>query len=414
VTPASTGAITGTVTLSSASSTVGVVALAASAIPPGIAISLPQLSFSVTSVGTPSAVQTVTLKNSGTALPLTHLSIGATNPAEFPFTTNCPATLPAQTSCTISVTFAPTGYGLRAGIMNITADGGISAALPESGTASKGTPAITLASNVNTTMLLGQVTFTATVSSPGPMPGGTVNFMDGSVVLGPAVLSNGTASLNTSALTAGTHIISVVYGGDANYVTGSSNTVPEAVLDFSLKPVGAAGGTQTVVPGNSATYQVAITPTSGASFPVAATLTVPGLPQGATAKLNTAPWSQLSATSWQVPATTTLDNVSLTFHVPVQAVAAQSTKGSSDRWPPAAWGILLLPFAYRFRRAARRPAGKLAVVMMMAAALTAIAGLSGCGSRNGFFGEAPRTYTVTVTVTAGSVSHSTDLTLNVQ
>jgi hypothetical protein len=51
---------------------------------------------------------------------------------------------------------------------------------------------------------------------------------------------------------------------------------------------------------------------------------------------------------------------------------------------------------------------------MMAAALTAIAGLSGCGSRNGFFGEAPRTYTVTVTVTAGSVSHSTDLTLNVQ
>ena len=438
VTPASSGAITGTVTLSSgtgisftggisrahnaalsaavsatSSSTIGVVALSASAIPPGIAFSIPQLSFAVTSVGTPSTGQTVVLKNSGTALALTHLSVGETNLAEFPFTTNCLATLPAQASCTISVNFAPTGYGLRAGTMNITADGGISAALPESGTAGKGTPAITLASNLNTTMLLGPVTFTTAVTSSGSMPSGTVNFTDGGTVLGTAVLSNGTASLTTSALTAGTHTISVVYGGDANYLTRSSNTVPETVLDFSLKPAGSAGVSQTVVPGNSAVYQVAITPTIGANFPVAATLTVSGLPQGATAKLNTAPWTQLSATSWQVPATTTLDDVSLTFHVPGQAVAAQSTKGS-DRLPSAAWGILLLPFAYRFGRAGKRLAGRLVVLLITVAPLTAIVGLSGCGFHNGFFGQSPQAYTVTVTVTAGSVSHSTDLTLNVQ
>lgn len=116
-------------------SSLGVVAVTSSAIPPGVGLSIPALSFSVTSVDTPSSGQTVTLQNTGTTVSLTHLTISETNTAEFPFTTTCPATLLAQASCTITVNFTPTAYGLRAGSMNITADGGISATLPESGTA---------------------------------------------------------------------------------------------------------------------------------------------------------------------------------------------------------------------------------------------------------------------------------------
>lgn len=353
----------------------------------------------------------MTLKNTGTALPLTNLSISETNTAEFPFSTNCPATLAAQATCTITVNFIPTGYGLQTGIMNITADGGISAALPESGTASKGTPAITLASNVNTTMLQGPVTFTTSVTAGASMPSGSVNFMDGSTMLGTVALNNGAASLTTSALAAGTHSITVIYGGDANYLTVTSGTVPETVLDFSLQP---AGASQTVEPGSSATYQVSITPTSGTSFPVSAVLSVSGLPQGATATLNTTPWTELTATSWQVPATTTLSNVSLTFHVPGQTAAARATKSPADRLPTIAWGMLLLPFAYRLHRARRKLIGYVATLFIVIASLAAIAGVSGCGSSNGFFGQSPQNYTVTVTVTAGSVSHSTGLTLTVQ
>jgi len=263
-------------------------------------------------------------------------------------------------------------------------------------------------------MLQGSVTFTSTVTSTATMPTGNVSFMDGSTLLGTVALNNGTATLMTSSLATGSHNITVVYGGDANYLTASSTAVVETVLDFLLKPTGSAGASQTVVPGSAATYQVAITPTTGTSFPVAATLTVSGLPAGATATLNTTPWSQLSATSWQVPATTTLDNVSLTFRVPGETAANHVPRDPGGNVPSIAWGLLLLPFAYRLRRAGGKLMGRVAMLLVVVAGLAAIGGMAGCGAHNGFFGQAPQNYTVTVTVTAGSVSHSTDLTLNVQ
>jgi hypothetical protein len=50
----------------------------------------------------------------------------------------------------------------------------------------------------------------------------------------------------------------------------------------------------------------------------------------------------------------------------------------------------------------------------MGAGLAATVGLTGCGSGNGFFGQQQGTYTVTVTATAGPVSHSTNVMLTVQ
>jgi ABC-type glycerol-3-phosphate transport system substrate-binding protein len=54
------------------------------------------------------------------------------------------------------------------------------------------------------------------------------------------------------------------------------------------------------------------------------------------------------------------------------------------------------------------------LMLLLAAGMAAVTGLSGCGSSNGFFGQPQKTYDVTVTVTAGSLSHSTNLTLTVQ
>jgi Bacterial Ig-like domain (group 3)/Abnormal spindle-like microcephaly-assoc'd, ASPM-SPD-2-Hydin/HYDIN/CFA65/VesB-like, Ig-like domain/Cep192 domain 4 len=433
VTPTSTGALTGTVTISSglgisatgaisrrpiahantsetSSSTVGVVALTASAIPPGIQLSVPQLLFSLTSVGTPSTGQTVTLTNSGTALPLTNLSISETNAAEFPFISNCPAILPPQASCVITVKFVPNNYGLSTGIMNITADGGIAVALPESGTASKGTPVVTLASNVNRTMLQSAITFMTTVTAGASTPTGSVTFMDGSTNLGTVALTNGAASLSSSALAAGTHNVSVVYGGDADYAAASSSPVSETVLDFLLKTVGTSS--QTVAPGSVAAYQVAVTPSDGTSFPVLAVLSIVGLPQGATTTLNPTSWTQLTATSFQIPANTTLEPIALTFHVPGQIVTAEM-RGSGYGVRAVVCGLFLLPFAYTLRRARYKLHGYVAAILL-AAGMVTVAGLSGCGSRNGFFGQESQTYDLTVTVTAGAVSHSVDLTLKVQ
>jgi hypothetical protein len=53
-------------------------------------------------------------------------------------------------------------------------------------------------------------------------------------------------------------------------------------------------------------------------------------------------------------------------------------------------------------------------MLLLAAGTAVTAGLTGCGSGNGFFGDAQKTYTVTLTATSGTVQHTTAVTLNVQ
>jgi subtilase family serine protease len=67
------------------------------------------------------------------------------------------------------------------------------------------------------------VQFTATVSSAGGTPTGSVTFKDGNKTLQTVPLSGGnTASFSTSALSAGSHNISAIYSGDDNYRSSSA------------------------------------------------------------------------------------------------------------------------------------------------------------------------------------------------
>jgi len=51
---------------------------------------------------------------------------------------------------------------------------------------------------------------------------GAVIFKDGGVVLGSGTLSNGVATCSTSDLSKGSHYITIVYEGDANFSEGNS------------------------------------------------------------------------------------------------------------------------------------------------------------------------------------------------
>jgi hypothetical protein len=73
------------------------------------------------------------------------------------------------------------------------------------------------------------VTFTATVTSGGGTPAGTVSFNDGGAAIGSAILAGGTATLTTSALTAGTHTITAVYAGNGNFKASTSAALLQAV-----------------------------------------------------------------------------------------------------------------------------------------------------------------------------------------
>jgi hypothetical protein len=68
------------------------------------------------------------------------------------------------------------------------------------------------------------MTFTAAVNAAAPaagVPGGAVQFLDGATLLGTAAISNGTASLATAGLAAGSHAIEALYVGDASFEAGS-------------------------------------------------------------------------------------------------------------------------------------------------------------------------------------------------
>lgn len=87
----------------------------------------------------------------------------------------------------------------------------------------------TLTSSVPQGSSQGQpVTFTATVSSPGTVPAGTVTFRANNALMGPPVaLVNGTASITTSVLPVGTDLIHALFKGTS--FSQSSTTIQQLV-----------------------------------------------------------------------------------------------------------------------------------------------------------------------------------------
>jgi len=88
----------------------------------------------------------------------------------------------------------------------------------------------TLKSSLNPSTYGKAVTFTATVTSTvtGTI-GGSVTFKNGAAILGSATVSSGKATLATSTLPGGTHSITAVYGGNANFATSTSAAVSQKV-----------------------------------------------------------------------------------------------------------------------------------------------------------------------------------------
>ncbi len=84
---------------------------------PTVVLTPTSLSFPTQLVNTTSAAQNVTLMNTGTAT-LTITNISTTG--NFASSNTCGSSVPAGGSCTISVTFTPTGSGVRSGKLSVT------------------------------------------------------------------------------------------------------------------------------------------------------------------------------------------------------------------------------------------------------------------------------------------------------
>jgi hypothetical protein len=93
----------------------------------------------------------------------------------------------------------------------------------------KANSSTSVASSLNPSVSGQTVTFTATVTSSGGTPTGSVTFKDGTTVLGSKALSGGIAAFSTSKLATGTHSITADYGGSSDFNTSDSSTLEQVV-----------------------------------------------------------------------------------------------------------------------------------------------------------------------------------------
>lgn len=89
------------------------------------AFSVKSLAFGKVMVGTTSTPQSVTLTNQGGPnLTISGVTMSGSNPGDFTPTSNCPDSLAARASCTISVTFTPTAKGAHSARVTVAFGGG--------------------------------------------------------------------------------------------------------------------------------------------------------------------------------------------------------------------------------------------------------------------------------------------------
>jgi hypothetical protein len=108
----------------------------------------------------------------------------------------------------------------------------------------------TLTTDQNPSLSIGPLGLTAMVSPAAAS--GTVQFYDGAVLLGSNILVRGQAFLSVPTLTAGVHMLTAVYGGDATYAGSTSPAVRQQVSQvastttISASPAGSSTAGQTV------------------------------------------------------------------------------------------------------------------------------------------------------------------------
>ncbi|HXM64273.1 MAG TPA: Ig-like domain repeat protein [Terriglobales bacterium] len=246
------------------------------------------------------------------------------------------------------------------------------------------------------------LTLTAQVKSATTgTPTGNVQFLDGTTLLGTTPLIGGMASFATTTLSAGTHSLTAAYQGDTNFTVSTSSPaqVTVAALNFTLTAVGPVS--QSVTPGGAVTYMFQVAPTD-AIYPGVVTFTATGLPGDATATF--------------VPASVPANGGKQTGAMKVQTAAATAKNFSplTGETAPFVLALLALPLASarRLRNSGRRLGHHLMLLLLIAVAVTGLAFLSGCGSRNGFF--AVTNYPITITATSGPVQHSLVVNLELQ
>lgn len=379
----------------------------------GLNVSPSQLSFTVDALNQSSAPQTVTITNSG-SLPANALNVVVTAP--FSLTqNNCGSSLAAGASCTVGVVFTPTANATVAGsltvgssaynsaVVSLIGVGGQAGSIsfqpssltfPLTGVGSTSTSqtiSLTNTSSVVLTNLAVSVSNPFTIASNGC---GNSLAPGASCMLG-VVFSPTAAGSQTGALTV-----------TSNQLPSSAQAVLSATgFDFSLTVNGATN--LTVASGLSAQFNLQIATLGGTS----GTFSFACKGQPANSRCSFSPTGLqvvANGTGAFIATISTGQSLSAANHTP-------PVPSHSPRWQaeaPVAFGLLLLPVAWRRRRATWL---LLALLAILSATLSGCAAAGGSSSVSGRGGSTtpPGTYTISITATAtdNGLSRSADVTI---
>ncbi|MGA9332951.1 MAG: Ig-like domain-containing protein, partial [Rudaea sp.] len=336
------GTPTGTVTFKDGATTLGTGALNGSGVATFSTSTLSVAAHSITAAyggdtndaASTSAVLTQTVNQGATTTAL----VSATNPSVFnqsvTFTATVTATAPAVGTPTGTVNFLDGATNIGSGALDasgvatfststlsvathpITAvyagdtnfQTSTSAAVSQ--VVNQGATTTAVVSNSNPSLSGNAVTFTATVAVTAPASGtptGNVTFMDGATSLGNGILNASLqATLTTSALSAGTHSITAVYAGDANF---SGSTSPAITQTVNQAPAITSANSTIFMPGVAGSFTVTTT-----GFPTGAAMAINetgALPAGLTFTNNndgTATLAGTTSAGGDFPITITANN----------------------------------------------------------------------------------------------------------
>jgi hypothetical protein len=369
-----------------------------------------KLTFAATAIGQSSAVQTVTISNSG-GMAAAGLTVTVSGPFGLSQNT-CGTSLASGASCTVGVVFSPMQGGALAGTLMVQSTS-VSTATT---VALSGTGGLTGAVQIQPALVSFPMTGVGISSSAITV---TVSNSSSSVSLDSLALTASagfklTANTCGATLAAGASCtVGVVFAPSASgpqtgtlaiasTALAANATVPLSGTGFDFTAASTGAGSQTVSSGQTATYTLSLAPAGGnAAF----TFQCNALPSYAACVFNPATNSvAANATGTETVQITTSQATAMTAPAPLKA-----------QWEVVSFacGLVLLPIAVRKRRRL------LSLVVLL---VLAVCGLSSCSSSGGGGGGTPTptptthtvtpgTYSVPLVVTSNSVQHTVTLTL---